>query len=197
MMRHLLHVGCGYPGPDKLPVPFRGAGWREVRVDIDPDVAPDIVADMCRLDAIGDATIDAVWSSHNLEHLHAFEVPVALRELRRVLKPDGFLAVTLPDLEAVARHIIAGNLDRPLYSAAAGVVTPLDMMFGHQASIARGKASMAHRTGFTAETLGRALAEAGFAQARVRAGRHWALWAVALMQDAPASVFDDMEALFQ
>ena len=41
-------------------------------------------------------------------------------------------------------------------------------MIGHRSSLARGNLFMAHRTGFTSETLGAAMIEAGFAAALVQ-----------------------------
>lgn len=190
--RNLLHVGCGMPNPKRLPACFRHPGWNEVRYDIDPRVEPDIVGSITDMSMLNDACIDAIWSSHNLEHLHSFEVPAALAEFRRVLKPTGFLLLTLPDLRAIARHIAGGGLAEPLYQSAAGPISALDVVFGHQASIRAGNGFMAHRTGFTADTLGQALLEAGFHEVRVREGRHWDLWAVATMPDSDPALFGEL-----
>ncbi len=175
----LLHVGCGSAAPQRLPECFRGAEWREIRLDIDPAVKPDIVASLTDMNTVKDASMDAVWSSHNLEHLEDFQVPSALGEIHRVLKPGGFALITLPDLKLIAKLVLDGKVDEVLYKSPAGPITPLDMLFGHQASQARGNHHMAHRTGFTAERLGRKLAEAGFAEVRVRPGRSFDLWAIA------------------
>ena len=42
--KQVLHVGCGAYHPEKLHKSF--AGWKEIRLDIDPAVAPDIVASL-------------------------------------------------------------------------------------------------------------------------------------------------------
>lgn len=175
----LLHVGCGNAAPQRLPECFRGAEWREIRLDIDPAVKPDIAASLTDMNTVKDASMDAVWSSHNLEHLEDFQVPTALGEIHRVLKPGGFALITLPDLKLIAKLVLDGKADEVLYKSPAGPITPLDMLFGHQASQARGNHHMAHRTGFTAERLGRKLAEAGFAEVRVRPGQSFDLWAIA------------------
>lgn len=186
----LLHVGCGARNEARLPACLRGAHYREIRFDIDPDTAPDIVGSIADLHALGDASIDAIYSSHNLEHLDAHAVPRALAEFKRVLRPDGFALITLPDLRAVARQIVADRLLEPLYASAAGPITPLDIVFGHQAALAAGRVHMAHRTGFTATTLGQALLRAGFAEVRVHEGRAWDLWALACMPATPCTVLD-------
>jgi Methyltransferase domain len=164
----VLHVGCGVYAPEKLPPIFRHAGWRELRLDIDPDVQPDVVASITDMGVISDATVDAVYSAHNIEHLYPHEVPVALGEMRRVLKLTGFALIRLPDLQEVARHVAEGNLETTLYMSPMGPIAPLDILFGHRASLAGGNLFMAHRTGFTGGTLGAALIKAGFAAVMVQ-----------------------------
>lgn len=176
----VLHVGCGNSPAFRMPHCFQGKEWEEIRLDIDPLVKPDIVADLIDMSAINDESVDAVWSSHNLEHLDDFNVPLALAEIHRVLKPNGFALITLPDMEHIARLIVNGKIDEILYVSPAGPITPLDMLFGHQASQRRGNRHMAHRTGFTAERLGNLLIRAGFTEVRVCPGKNYDLWAVAV-----------------
>nr|WP_019367388.1 class I SAM-dependent methyltransferase [Pseudomonas luteola] len=183
----LLHIGCGTAGPERLPECFKSSIWREVRLDINPNVKPDIVASLTDMSAVEDASVDAVWSSHNLEHLEGFEVPGALAEIRRVLKPCGFALITLPNLQRIAQLIAEGRGEEVIYTSPAGPITPLDMLFGHQASLARGNRYMGHRTGFTAERLGNKLTEAGFEEVRVLKGRSFDLWAVAVVPAASAT----------
>ena len=161
-VRTVLHVGCGPDSAANLHERFRRPDWKEVRLDIDPDVRPDIVASLTDMSAVESGSVDAVWSSHNLEHLAAHEVPCALAEFRRVLKPKGFALITLPDLQQIAEYIIADRLEETAYESPAGPVTPRDMLFGMGGWIAEGKQYMAHRTGFTATTLERHLRAAGF-----------------------------------
>jgi SAM-dependent methyltransferase len=164
----VLHVGCGVHATEKLHPMFRHAGWREIRLDIDPDVKPDVVASIIDMRVISDAAVDAVYSSHNVEHLYPHEVPIALREMNRVLKANGFAFIKLPDLQEVARFIADGRLEDPLYNSPMGEIAPLDILYGHRPSLARGNTFMAHRTGFTGTTLGAALIAAGFAAVMVQ-----------------------------
>jgi predicted SAM-dependent methyltransferase len=175
----VLNVGCGYPLRQKLHRHFHGPEWREVRLDLDPSVRPDIVCSITDMRPVSANSIDAVWSSHNLEHLQRHEVPLALGEFIRVLKPQGLLLLTLPDLQQVAQLVVDDQLEDLAYQSPSGPVTPLDMIFGHTASLARGNRFMAHRTGFTARTLDQALVEAGFVEVRLRAGGSFDLWATA------------------
>lgn len=187
---NLLHVGCGEARPERLPALFKTPYWREIRFDIDPSVRPDVIGSITDMSMIQARSIDAIWSSHNLEHLHSFDIPSALAEFRRVLRPDGFALICVPDLKSICMHVVNGGLEKTLYVAAAGPIAPMDMIFGHQASIERGNQFMAHKTGFTSASLGAALIKAGFAEARVREGTNWDLWAVATMPETTSKVFD-------
>lgn len=193
----LLHVGCGLSPHERLPIVFQRPEWQEVRYDIDPGVNPHIVGSITDMSSVPDASMDAIWSSHNLEHLDSFDVPVALAEFRRVLKPTGFALVSLPDMRAIARQVANDALDDTLYQSPAGPIRPLDMIFGHQAAIKAGNHYMAHRTAFTATTLGNALAQAGFDEVRVHEGKSWDLWALATMPETSDEVFYQLAGVLQ
>ena len=160
--RKVLHVGCGPRLGRTLHQTFRSADWQEIRLDIDPKVKPDIVCSIIDMSVVEDASVDAVWSRHNIEHLYAHEVPKALSEFQRVLKPGGFALITLPDLQQVARYIADGRLEDVLYESANGPIRPIDIVYGHCGFIARGDVFMAHKTGFTVQTLGTKMVQAGF-----------------------------------
>ena len=179
--RLVLHVGCGAANPDKIPAAFFPAqSWREVRLDIDPDVAPDILASITDMAVVADASVDGLWSAHNLEHLASHEVPVALAEFFRVLRPGGFALLTMPDLQQVAALIVEGRLEDPAYMSALGPIAALDMLYGFRPALAEGNAFMGHRTGFTAATLQAHLERAGFSAVRVQRDGQFALWATAV-----------------
>jgi len=149
----LLNVGCGPLEGGRTPRHFDG--WRTLRVDVDPAVRPDILADLTDLSQIADASVDAVWASHCLEHLYAYQVPIALAEFRRVLRDDGFVCAMVPDLQTVANYLVADRLHEPLYQSSAGPVTAHDMFFGFGPAIAAGRPYMGHRCGFTPGMLQR------------------------------------------
>ena len=181
LARRVLHVGCGPSDPAKLPAAFFPAGeWQELRLDIDPGVAPDIVASITDMAVVATGSVQAIWSAHNLEHLAAHEVPMALVEFHRVLSPGGFALVTMPDLQQVAALVAEGKLEDSAYISAMGPIAALDMLYGHRASIASGNHFMGHRTGFVATTLARHLEVAGFQNVRVQRDGHFALWASGL-----------------
>ncbi|MEY3202151.1 MAG: hypothetical protein RIR70_1701 [Pseudomonadota bacterium] len=178
-MKNLLHVGCG-PKSLAQTTPFFNSGeWQETRFDIDPAVKPDIVGSLTDMSALADASMDAVFSSHNIEHLFAHEVAVAIAEMRRVLRADGIVVITCPDLRSIAELITKDLLLEPAYSSPAGPISALDMLYGHRASIARGNTFMAHRCGFTLKALMGSLRQGGFESvAGTTLPERFELWAV-------------------
>lgn len=186
-MKQFLHVGCGPKHKDRTTRGFNTPEWHELRLDIDEGVAPDIVGTMTDMSAVADASVDAVFSSHNIEHLYPHEVPVALKEFLRVLKPDGFVVITCPDLQSVCALIAEDKLTEAAYTSPAGPIAPLDILYGHRPPMARGNLYMAHRCGFTQKVLTGTLQAAGFATvASMRRGHPcYDLYAVATKSAMP------------
>jgi len=182
-LKTVLHVGCGAYNPKKLHALFRKPEWKEVRYDIDPNVKPDIIGDMTNMSAVADASVDAIWSSHNIEHLYWHEVLVAFKEFQRVLKDGGFVYITMPDIQAVAKQVAEGNLEDPLYTSPAGPIAAIDILYGFRPSISQGNYFMAHKTGFTAKTLAQRLTEAGFQNIQVES-ESLNLWAIGFKRPA-------------
>lgn len=180
-MRTLLHVGCGALRKDNTTRGFNTDEWKELRLDIDEAVQPDIVGTMTDMSGVPDASVDAVFSSHNIEHLYAHEVPVALSEFLRVLKPDGFAIITCPDLQSVCALVAQGKLVEPAYHTAQGIpIAPIDILYGWRAPMAQGNLYMAHRCGFTEEVLRGTLLGAGFNGVGTLARpENFDLWAIA------------------
>lgn len=108
-VKKFLHVGCGPGHKENTTVEFSQGRWHELRFDIDPNVNPDYVGTMTDMSAIEDGLVDAIFFSHNIEHLYAHEVANALSEFRRVLSEDGFLVLTCPDLQEVAKMVAGAN----------------------------------------------------------------------------------------
>ena len=164
----VLNIGSGYPLRQKLPPMFQGPEWRELRHDVDAGVNPDILCPLTDLSPVATGSIDAIWSSHNLVHLHRHDVPRALSEFLRVLRPGGLLLARVLNLRRVCEYIAADALDGEVYRAPSGPITPLDMLYGHVGSIAQGAAYMAHKSGFTGTTLCQLLVAAGFVEVEIR-----------------------------
>jgi len=179
-----LHVGCGSRRSDGTP--FAGLGWQETRLDINPDVAPDVIGTITDLSSVSSQSFDAVFSSHNIEHLYPHEVSLALSEFRRVLRPTGFALITCPDLRSVCSLVADGQLIEPAYNSPAGPIAPIDIIFGHRSSLQAGNLYMAHRCGFTESVLVASLQEAGFLQvASLTRPAFFDLWALATCESWP------------
>jgi predicted SAM-dependent methyltransferase len=57
----------------------------------------------------GNGTVDAIYSSHMLEHLSARDGAIVLAECHRVLRSDGVLRLALPDLRSLADSYLASD----------------------------------------------------------------------------------------
>ena len=181
-MKTFLHVGCGPQNKSGLKG-FDSVEWREIRYDIDPSVYPDIEGTLTDMHAVASGSVDAVYSSHNIEHVFPHEVHTVLLEFHRVLKEDGIVVLTCPDLRSVCQAVANDRLLEPLYESPAGPIAPIDILYGHRDSVAEGKIYMAHKTGFTYSTLGSAFFKAGF-KFYVGAARpsNYDLWIVSFKQ---------------
>lgn len=180
-MKKFLHVGCGRKHKDRTTRAFNSPDWQELRLDIDERVNPDITGTMTDMSAVADASVDAIFSSHNIEHLYPHEVPLALKEFLRVLKPDGFLVVTCPDLQSVCALVAEDKLTDAAYTSPAGPIAPLDILYGHRPPMARGNLFMAHRCGFTKKVLIDTLRSSSFEAVACKRRTHpcYDLWAIA------------------
>jgi predicted SAM-dependent methyltransferase len=193
--RRVLNAGSGPAGNKSLHLVFDQPLWTEVRIDIDPRNQADFVGSVSDMrNVIEDDSFDAVWSSHCVEHLQDHQVLPALREFRRILRKDGFAVINCPNMDAIAKLLVSEDIESVAYLSPAGPIRLLDMIFGHSPSIEAGRVHMAHRTGFTADRLGRLAARAGFTEARVLEGENLDLWAALMMPKAELSV---LAALFE
>ena len=164
--RVFVNAGCGSSGKSRIPQFFRR--WRQIRVDVDATVKPDLVSSIADLSAISDGSVDAIWCTHCVEHLFAHQVPLALAEFRRVLRKNGFACIIVPDLQAISHWIANDRLHEMIYRSAAGPVTAHDIIWGFGAAIALGKTSMAHHCGFTPTLFLEYLKDAGFSEIVLR-----------------------------
>ncbi len=122
----LLNLGCGYKttsAPGVVNIDW-GIYLRIGRNPVLKRVAPYVIGpertkrlrqlgdnivvhDLSKGIPASDASVDAVYHSHLLEHL---DRPIAegfMREIRRVLRPGGIQRISVPDLEGYARALLA------------------------------------------------------------------------------------------
>lgn len=179
-MPTFLHVGCGHNRKDRTTRGFAQPEWAEMRLDIDERVSPDVVGTMTDMSAVATGSMQALFSSHNIEHLYPHEVPVALAEFLRVLDDDGFAVITCPDLQSVCALVAQDKLTEPAYVSPSGPIAPIDILYGFRTSMAQGNLYMAHRCGFTRRVLDATLRQAGFQTvATLVRPQKFELWAVA------------------
>ncbi|MBK1695110.1 hypothetical protein CKO09_10220 [Chromatium weissei] len=175
--RQFLHIFCAEQHQtETLPI-FQREQWRAMHCQLHSAAATDILS---TINDIPNATVDAVYISHALEHLFLHEVKRLLAAARRVLKTDGFIVVTCTDLQIACELVAANRITEPLYQSPAGAITAIDLLFGHQAAIATGDTGMTHRSGFTRDTLVTALTAAEFGRIGVIARpENFDLWGFA------------------
>ena len=184
-MKTFLHVGCGHEDKSQING-FNNDNWKEIRFDIDKNVNPDIEGTLTDMSLVKTGSVDAVYSSHNIEHIYPHEVPIALKEFYRVLKDDGIVVITCPDLQGVCEAVVNDRLLEPLYESSAGPISPIDILFGNRKAIAKGNEYMAKKGGFTYSVLNSAFEEAGFkARCGGRVQNNWHLVLVAFKQKKP------------
>ena len=104
-MKRFLHVGCGPARKADTTSGFQTPEWQEVRFDIDPSVEPDIIGTITDMANVPTGSFDAIYSSHNIEHVYFHEVVTVFREFHRVLADDGFAVITCPDLQSVCAAV--------------------------------------------------------------------------------------------
>lgn len=205
-MKNLLHIGCGLQNIKSLPPLFQQTFWDETRMDIDPSVSPDIIGKLQDLSLIEDAVFDAVYSSHNIEHVSAFEVQPILNEFSRILNNDGFAMILCPDIQSVAEAILQKeSLEDTLYISPAGPINALDIIYGYQHDIERGNIFMAHKTALNINSLVDKLMQAGFSQAFVARDKIYGLhgigfkenWSQSKIQEILGSLLPDEKFILE
>ena len=127
-------------------------GW--VNVDLlRPGRTLDLYWDLHRPLPFQDASADAIFAEHLLEHLTFPDGVALLRECRRVLRPDGVARVGVPDLD----RYVAAYLGRDdiIERVRPGRLTP---------ALALGEPFFlyGHKCMYDFETMRRALLDAGF-----------------------------------
>ena len=181
-MQTFLHVGCGPVNKSGIPG-FRNDSWKEIRFDIDKNVKPDIEGTLTDMSQVASGSVDAIYSSHNIEHVYPHEVPIVLNEFFRVLSDDGIVVVICPDLQSVSESVVNDKLCDPLYISPEGPISPIDFIYGNREAIKKGNEYMVRKCGFTYSVLDNFFSDAGF---QIRYGgrrrEQWDLFMVAFKQ---------------
>lgn len=64
-----------------------------------------------------DGSVDEIYASHVLEHIHHSKTHEAVREWVRVLRPGGRIRIAVPDSARIAQQAASGVMPMNLYSA--------------------------------------------------------------------------------
>jgi predicted SAM-dependent methyltransferase len=132
----------------------RKEGWTVLNAQAGPHV--DIVGSCVDLSQLGNGTVEEVYASHVLEHLgYAAELPRALAEIARVLRPGGRLMVSVPDFEILCWLFLHPR------ATPEGKIEIMRCLFGGQTD-----AYDFHKVGLWGTHLANLLFQAGFADVR-------------------------------
>lgn len=168
MSKRVLNVGGG---SKRIKLPPHYEGYEHVLLDIDPVGEPDILLDAKRLQTLPFESYDAVFSSHTLEHFYEHELPVVLRGMLHVVKPDGFVEIRVPDAAGVVDLMARDgrDFDFVLYQSGSGPITIGDVLWGSSKHTAyQPHPFMTHKTGFSVRLLDVALHLIGFSLVAVQ-----------------------------
>jgi SAM-dependent methyltransferase len=163
-VKKFLHIGPAKKGKDYAGPGFQSDEWQEVRLDLDPAAKPDILESMTDMKSVATESFDAIFTSHTIEHLYPDDVKRAFEEFYRVLRPDGFLVLSCPDLQSVGSMLAEGRLLESLYESEEGSITAIDIIYGFRGyfTLLDRREFMSHRTGFTLPVLETSLRAVGF-----------------------------------
>jgi SAM-dependent methyltransferase len=193
MPARFLHAASGNSDKSRTTREFATDAWDEVRMDDNPEVRPDVRADILHMDAVADESFDAAFTAYSLERLYAHEVLHALRNLHRILKAEGYLVVHCADLRSACALIAGDKLLEPAYESAAGPVAPLDILYGFRPALAAGYTRHANKCGFTARALTGTLAQAGFGSVWITVNAStYTITAVASKRERPETAMREL-----
>lgn len=158
-----LHIGCGLKRKESTTPVFNTDKWEEITLDIDERNNPDIIASMDDLSDVASNSFDAIYSSHNIEHLFYHQALTAIKEFYRILKPTGYIYVLCPDIISACEALIEKGPNEPLYKTLNNsYVAAADIIYGWRGPIEQGNEFMAHKFGYSEKTLISAFQHGGF-----------------------------------
>lgn len=143
------------PPPRRLHIGGRvqAAGWENFNLASEPTAQH--VGDAKDLSRFADKTFQVVYASHVLEHFdYLAEARAVLVEWHRVLQPGGLLALSVPDLDVIARLMTDAKSFDDKYML-------MRVIFGAHVDIGDH-----HRSGWTPEIISTYLLSAGFSNIR-------------------------------
>tara|TARA_Y100001968_G_scaffold262837_1_gene251247 strand:- start:421 stop:1176 length:756 start_codon:yes stop_codon:yes gene_type:complete len=85
------------------------ASFHKIDGFIGTDILGDIPIDITKRLPIRDESINTIFSSHLIEHIHQFEIEKFLKECFRVLSKRGILITATPSLEKISKLLYGTN----------------------------------------------------------------------------------------
>jgi len=159
-----LHLGSGS---------VRFEGW--LNVDLDAPSA-DMHLDLRQVLPFEDESVEYIMNEHFIEHLTRDEALAFLKECHRVLRADGVLRLSTPDLEFLTVRYLARDIEE--WKGLWLPETPCRMMN-------EGMRSWGHQFMYDAEELSGILAQAGFGEVRFARWRESAIPDLVGLEDRP------------
>jgi predicted SAM-dependent methyltransferase len=92
-MSKKIHLGCG----EKKIEGF-------LNVDIRPELNPDIIDDISKLNKIENSSVNLIYACHVLEHFGRHEYKNVLKRWYEILSDGGTLRISVPDFEKVVEY---------------------------------------------------------------------------------------------
>ncbi len=155
-----LHIGCGSRLFD---------GYLNIDGEYMQGTTGVILHDITKPFPIPDNSVDEILSVHVIEHIMPDKVPPMLKEWHRIIKPEGFAATEWPDLLKMCQFIVEDP--SRLYSDNRKVLKQgIAGIFGN---ITRYQdVAMMHKWGYSTDSLGKLLTEAGFGEIVVEPNKY-------------------------
>ena len=66
-----------------------------------------IIGDICDLSQFEDESVEEIYASHVLEHVRQIDVENVLRGIQRILKKNGKLYISVPDLDILCHTMLS------------------------------------------------------------------------------------------
>jgi predicted SAM-dependent methyltransferase len=92
-----------------------GCGWNAIEgwINIDFDGPPSVFShDLTKPLPLAKGSIDFIFSEHFIEHIRREEAVSLLQECHRVLRPNGIVRISTPDLESIMNQYTANDPKR-------------------------------------------------------------------------------------
>lgn len=103
-----------------------------------------------------DSSVDCIYTSHFLEHLYRYQAIEILKECHRVLKPDGILRVSVPDVEKLRSILNTDHFCTWFYPEYLNMQKPTFMMLVKELFLRH------HKWMYDYWTMAKIINEAGF-----------------------------------